>query len=544
MGPFKESQALNEISKLMLAGKVFSNNDFTLPILKKCVEITCADAGFIFLKDESQIRNKSINKLPTEDDTHKFSQKEKITYSQNIHLKSITLEEEKSSLVNYLIKNKKSISWHIEKKALATNEESTFYEKYITELLNASNTYKIRSCSAFLIQNPQADIEGFIILLNKKASQGITLSSLEYIEKNVIEFSLHDLNLVESICNQMGMALAHHRLVHEMHNVFESFVSASTTAIEARDPSTKGHSERVATLTVALAETMNKTQVGVYGKVNFSKAQIEEIRYASLLHDFGKIGVSEHLLQKEKKLFPYQLEKIEARFNSLQDKIYIHTLENYIEKLMLKNESPQKDDFSKYKQDVLKVSQELNNFWQIILELNEPTVVTKEFADKINEIATTEIMIAGQKTTLLTTDEISALSIKKGSLNLQERAEIESHVKHSYNFLAQIPWSKNLKNIPEIVYDHHERLDGSGYPRKLIAKDIPLQAKMMAITDVYDALVAPDRPYKKGMAPERAFHILEEEVKIGKMDRELFKLFVESRVWELTKQENSEEKVA
>lgn len=162
----------------------------------------------------------------------------------------------------------------------------------------------------------------------------------------------------------------------------------------------------------------------------------------------------------------------------------------------------------------------------------------------MSEIAAMEIMIGDKGVSVLTKEEIDILSVKRGSLTVQERLEIESHVTHSYNFLVQIPWTEELKNIPEIVYGHHERLDGSGYPRKLISKNIPLQAKIMAITDVFDALVAQDRPYKKALPYERALHILEGEVKAGKLDAELFKLFVEAKIWTLLQKEETEFKFA
>ncbi|MES2615779.1 MAG: HD domain-containing phosphohydrolase, partial [Bdellovibrionota bacterium] len=256
--------------------------------------------------------------------------------------------------------------------------------------------------------------------------------------------------------------------------------------------------------------------------------------------DFGKIGVREHILQKERKLFPHQLEQIDSRFKSIKDKLYIHILESYIEKLMLKNEYPNKETLEKYKQEVYKVSQELDTFFQVILDLNEPSVINSDFFDKVSEIATTQVMIGNQGIPILSQEEIEILSIKRGSLSAQERIEIESHVTHSYNFLVQIPWTSELKNIPEIVYGHHERLDGSGYPRKLVAKNIPVQAKMMAIADVFDALVAQDRPYKKAIPYERALHILDDEVKMGKLDADLFKLFVEAKVWNLTRKTDTE----
>lgn len=200
---------------------------------------------------------------------------------------------------------------------------------------------------------------------------------------------------------------------------------------------------------------------------------------------------------------------------------------------MLKNEKPKEDDLEKCKKEIIKVSNNLERFWNIINEVNEPALLSVEIFEKIAEIAATSIVIGDSSFPVLTPHEIEVLSIKKGSLSQKERREIESHVTHSYNFLVQIPWSKELKDLPEIVYGHHERLDGSGYPRKLKGKNIPVQAKMMAITDVFDALVAQDRPYKKAIPYDRALHILEAEVKIGKLDGELFRIFAEAKVGDL-----------
>lgn len=534
-----ESQAINDISRAMITGNETSSENLIHLILKKSMEISSADAGFVILNDELFSTQKNMGHTPI-NKKPKFSQHAKILQSQNIRLMPEILDPEQSQLTHYLVQNGTGISWHDGEEHIAIRGKNQFLAKYIPEFSYDNRTYKIKSYCAFPIRKPGAEVDGFIILFNKKTSKDILLDSIIDVDNNVVAFSMHELNLLESLANQAGVSFAHARLINDLRNAFESFTAASITAIESRDPSTKGHSERVATLTVGLAEAINKTEIGHYGAVNFSRLQIEEIRYASLLHDFGKIGVREHVLQKEKKLFPYQLERIEARFHSIKDKLRIHILENYIEKLMLKNEAPNKETLEKYKQEVYKVTQELDNFWQLVLELNEPSVINKEFFEKMSEIAAMEVMIGDKGIPVLTPEEISVLSIKRGSLSVQERIEIESHVTHSYNFLVQIPWTNELKNIPEIVYGHHERLDGSGYPRKLVSKEIPLQAKMMAITDVFDALVAQDRPYKKAIPIERAFHILDDEVRLGKLDGELFKLFVDAKVWNLIKRADSE----
>jgi HD-GYP domain-containing protein (c-di-GMP phosphodiesterase class II) len=155
--------------------------------------------------------------------------------------------------------------------------------------------------------------------------------------------------------------------------------------------------------------------------------------------------------------------------------------------------------------------------------------------EKLQQIATLELETNGKSTRLLTEEEISRLSIPRGSLSEEERHEIESHVTHTYNFLKKIPWTRELSPIPEIAYAHHEKLDGSGYPRGLSDPEIPIQSKMMVIADIYDALTAWDRPYKKAVPVEKALDIIGYEVKNGKIDEELFRIFVEARLFELVK---------
>jgi HD-GYP domain-containing protein (c-di-GMP phosphodiesterase class II) len=534
-----ESQAINDISKTIITGSETSSQNLVQLILKKSIEITSSDAGFVVLREGMFSVPKGATEIAKSIANVKSCRLEKkanLLKSQNVQILPELLDVEKSQITRHLMVNGTGVSWFDGvNQDVVIRGKNQFMPRYIPEFSFDHRTYKIKSYCAFPIRKPGAEVEGFIILFNKKTSSNILLDSVADIDNHVVAYSLHELNLLESLANQAGVSFAHARLIGDLRNAFESFTAASITAIESRDPSTKGHSERVAALTVGLAETINKTESGLYGGVNFSRLQIEEIRYASLLHDFGKIGVREHVLQKEKKFFPHQLEKIENRFTSIKDKLYIHILENYIEKLISKNEIPTLEALEKYKQEVYKVSQELGNFWNIILELNEPSVLNKEFFERMSEIATMQIMIGDKAVSILTPEEINVLTIKRGSLSVQERLEIESHVTHSYNFLVQIPWTHELKNIPEIVYGHHERLDGSGYPRKLVSKEIPLQAKMMAITDVFDALVAKDRPYKKAIPIERAFQILEDEVRLGKLDGELLKLFIESNVWNLVK---------
>ncbi len=532
-----ESNAMRDISKAM-TNKAFFAGEFLDLVLKKSMEITTADAGFIFIKEDifsPPTDPKELNQIHLLNKPLKFIQKSKILNSQKVFLKKHTLDPQHSKIAKIMIENKVSIAWNNEESLVPKKEKTESIKKILQlpEIDFDHRTYKIKSYCAFPIILPSGEVDGFIILINKRLSEDNTLDNHLDIDNYVTKFSSHDLNLLESFTNQAGIALEHAKLINDLKKVFESFTAASIIAIESRDPTTKGHSERVATLTVGLAEAINKSNSGIYGTLEFSKIQIEEIRYASLLHDFGKIGVREHILNKEKKLFSHELDKIHSRFASIQDKLSINILESYINSLIIKKEPPKLEEIEKYKNEILKVSNKLSKFWEVIVDVNEPSLLSEEFFEKISEIATTRIIVGEDSFPLLTPKEIEVLSIKKGSLSQSERLEIESHVTHSYNFLIQIPWSNELRDIPEIVYGHHERLDGSGYPRRLKGKNIPIQAKMMAITDVFDALVAQDRPYKKAIPYDRALNILDSEVKHGKLDEALFKIFVEAKVGDL-----------
>jgi response regulator RpfG family c-di-GMP phosphodiesterase len=179
--------------------------------------------------------------------------------------------------------------------------------------------------------------------------------------------------------------------------------------------------------------------------------------------------------------------------------------------------------------DFKKRLENIDRYLEFIVQANEPRVLEEGGVEKILEISQIQMDDFGS---LLTGDETKLLTIPRGSLSEVERREIESHVTHTFNFLSRIPWASHLKAVPQIAYAHHEKLDGTGYPRSLKSSVIPIPSKMMAISDIYDALTAADRPYKKAMPSDRALSILDMEVNQGKIDPDLFKLFVEAKIFE------------
>lgn len=392
--------------------------------------------------------------------------------------------------------------------------------------------YRSKSMLVVPLKNRRNQVIGVLQLINKKQEFSRRLLSRTVVEEEVIPFSHEDETLLLSLGGQAAVALENAQLYQDIHRLFESFIRASVQAIEARDPTTRGHSERVALLTRSLAETVDRIDSGPLAPYTFSRAQLQEIYYAGLLHDFGKIGVREHVLVKAKKLYPHEIEEVRFRFRFI-DRIL--KLKIAREGLDLYRRYPKRKAEELLRQREETLQRELEKLWnylKLIEQANEPAVLPQEIEHHLRELLDIRVEDPeGEEIPLLKPREYHSLSIPKGSLNEEERREIESHVIHTYQFLSMIPWTQDLKGIPYIAYGHHEKLDGSGYPRKVKGEEIPIQTRMMTISDIYDALTAGDRPYKKALPPERALYILELEVKEGKLDPELFRVFVEAEIY-------------
>jgi hypothetical protein len=286
-------------------------------------------------------------------------------------------------------------------------------------------------------------------------------------------------------------------------------------------------------MTVGLAETVDRAAEGSYRLVRFTREELREIRYAGLLHDFGKVGVREQVLVKAKKLYPPDLALVRQRFAFIRrtaERDFERQRADYLERTGT-------HDYSAFLRTLRREHEarlaELDRFMRLVAESNEPTLLPEgNFADLLRYAERTYEDLEQRSQPYLTDDEVRFLTIRKGSLDEQERLEIESHVSHTYRFLLQIPWTKELQAVPQIAYGHHEKLDGGGYPRRIQGDQIPIQTRMMTIADIFDALTAADRPYKRAVPVARALDIIAEEVRAGMLDGELFRLFAEARVFE------------
>lgn len=494
-------------------------------ILRRACEVTNADAGSVYIV-EGQDEDISKRKL-----RFAVSQNE----SRNVQSAGFTMPISESSIVGTCVLDGKRINvpdlYDLDEPGEGNNpwgfvHDRSFDDKY---------RYQTRSMLAVPMISARGEVIGVIQLINKRAKGWIQLDLPADFEHGVVPFDDVSEAYVAALASQAGIALETKLLYEEVTTLFDSFVKAAVTAIESRDPTTSGHSERVADLTVGLAKAVDRADAGHLRTIRFTDEYLTQIRYAALLHDFGKVGVREHILVKAKKLYEHERELILQRFQLIKRGFKIEGLEKKVRYLLEASREQVAAELEAVDKDIVDKVAELDRIIQFILQANEPTVLDQGGFERLAELSgMTYRDEEGQVLPYLTHDEAACLQIRRGSLTEAERVEINSHVVHTYNFLVAIPWSRTLRNVPEIAGAHHEKLDGSGYPNKLRGDQIPVPARMMAISDIYDALTASDRPYKKAIPPERALDILAQDVKRGQLDAELFEVFVGARVWALT----------
>ncbi|MFL5457005.1 MAG: HD domain-containing phosphohydrolase [Myxococcales bacterium] len=387
--------------------------------------------------------------------------------------------------------------------------------------------------------NPEVDREtGYrtksILCVPMRSLEGEVVGVLQALNKVSGEpFTVEDEELLSTLGGQAAVAVNNALVNQEIAQLFEGFVRASVVAIESRDPTTAGHSDRVARFCLGLADVLPAAghTAGRWKDARLSSDERQELRYAALLHDFGKVGVRENVLVKANKLEPGELDTLRARFEMV---LGHEELEAEKRKVKLLLSRPRDGPRIVAEEDARLAARrrELESMFQFILACNRPTVLEEGTFDRLFEIADVKYVspVSRDVRPFLTEGEILKLSVRKGSLTELERREIESHVEHTYRFLQQIPWTRALRRVPDIAYGHHEKLGGGGYPRSLTDPDIALPTRMMTISDIYDALTASDRPYKKAVPKEKAYQILHDEARRGDIDGDLLRVFIEADI--------------
>jgi HD-GYP domain-containing protein (c-di-GMP phosphodiesterase class II) len=389
--------------------------------------------------------------------------------------------------------------------------------------------YRTKSMLCAPLLSRTGEAIGVIQLINKKRDSEKKLWGSGDVRDQVIPFDAHSEDLLAMLASQAGILLENALLYEEIQQMLEGFVRASVEAIEQRDPTTSGHSRRVADLTLGLARAVERIDTGPYREVAWTRDDLRELEYASLLHDFGKIGVREEVLLKAKKLFPHELDNIRARFDFAVRSLEVDVLSR---KLRVLARGGTDAELAALDDELARRKAELSAALAAIHAANEPAILSGGDFQRIEAVAREAFTDPeGRVMPLLRPNEVACLSIARGSLTSGEIDEIRNHVVHTYEFLSRIPWGKHFRRIAQIAAAHHERLNGTGYPRRLHAEEIPLQSKMMSVSDIFDALTASDRPYKKAVPIQKALEILEFEVKDQHLDADLVKIFIDAKVW-------------
>ncbi len=510
------TRELQEVSEVGIALSTVRDHAVLLTmILLKARELSRADAGSLYLLDEIAGEGKVLRWKLAQND------------SLDVHFEEKVLPITRKSLAGYVAMTGETLVID-DAYNLPADAEYT-----INRSFDEQNGYLTKSLLVFPMTNHVGDIIGVLQLINRKRVGAPAKLSAATVPDEVVPFDQETIEIMRSLSGQAAVAVENNLLYESIERLFEGFVLASVTAIEQRDPTTSGHSFRVAGLTVELARIIDRVSEGRYRDVHFTADQIKELRYASLLHDFGKVGVREQVLIKEKKLYPLQMETIRGRFEFIMKAVEAEIAKRRVDYL-LEHGRDGYDAFGKSMDEELEERlRRLQRDFAVIAQSNEPTVLPEGEFQYLQELATREYEdIRGEKRLLLNPEEVKILSIRKGNLDAQERGEIESHVTHTFHFLQKIPWTKDLISIPDIAFAHHEKLNGRGYPRKLTASDIPIQSRMMTVSDIYDALTASDRPYKRAVTTDRALDILKMEVNDGLLDSSLVDVFIDTKVYE------------
>ncbi|HEX2679413.1 MAG TPA: HD domain-containing phosphohydrolase [Polyangiales bacterium] len=475
-------------------------------ILEKSRYITGADAGSIYVLEESREDKAPMLRF-------KLSQNDSVTFQS----REFTIPVSTKSIAGAAALIKQPI--------MIPDVYRLDPDKPYTFARSFDERVGYRSVSMLTVPMISAEDEviGVIQLINKKANPRAKLTKPEDFETGVVPFDARSEELLTTLASQAGIALENALLYEEIRTIFEGFVRASVQAIEQRDPTTSGHSLRVSVLSCALAEKVDGISDGPFKDTKFSRRDLQELQYASLLHDFGKIGVREQVLVKAKKLYPHQADSIRAR---IEYAIKSAEAASLAQRVALMQKGAGGAELAQLDDELAAKKAELLAAWDTIQKANEPTVLKEGDFSRIAGIgAITYADFEGNPRRLLSEDEVVALQIPRGSLSPNEYDEIRSHVVHTYNFLSKIPWGKSMAQVPVIAGAHHERINGTGYPRGVTGPEIPVQSKIMTIADIYDALTARDRPYKRALPAERALEILSFEVKDGHLDPALVEIF-------------------
>ena len=382
--------------------------------------------------------------------------------------------------------------------------------------------YRSQSFLAVPMKNHEGEVIGVLQLINAQ-QPGST---------RVVSFSSADQSLVESLASQAAIALTNRLLMTQLEELFESFINLINLAIDEKSHYTGGHCQRVPALTMMLAEAVNSTTEGPLAAFTMDDRDRYELKIAGLLHDCGKVTTPVHVVDKATKLQTLfdRIHLIDTRFEVLKRDAEIAALRQQLALRSKVNPEAETAIWVDYRAQ--KEALEADRSFLRSTNIGSEST-TDASLQRVRQIAGGRVWrnVEGVETEFLTSDELENLTIRAGTLTQSERNTINHHIVATIKMLEKLPWPKHLRNVPEYAGGHHERMDGKGYPKGLTRDQMSVQARVMGIADIFEALTASDRPYKPGMKLSQAMGIMQRFKQNGHIDPDLFDVFVGEKVY-------------
>jgi HD-GYP domain-containing protein (c-di-GMP phosphodiesterase class II) len=395
-----------------------------------------------------------------------------------------------------------------------------------TKMFDEKTGYHSQSFLTVPLKNHEDEIIGVLQLLNAQKPKSNT----------IISFKSDIQTMVEALASQAAVAITNKNLIKDLENLFESFIKLIASAIDAKSPYTGGHCARVPEITMLLANAVQETKDGPFADIAFNEKEMYELKIAAWLHDCGKVATPEFVVDKSTKLETIydRVHEVETRFGVIKRDVEIKRLKKELK--IERNESlsleEKLDKIKALQREYRKTVRILKNDLEFVQESNVGgEFMSGDKKDRVHQIANYRWKPNGKMENFLSEDEIYNLTIPRGTLTPEERKVINDHIVVTINMLEELPYPKHLKNVPEFAGGHHEKLDGTGYPKGLIKDEMTVQARIMAIADIFEALTARDRPYKKGKTLSQAMRILGFMKNDAHIDVDLFEIFVKEKIY-------------
>jgi HD-GYP domain-containing protein (c-di-GMP phosphodiesterase class II) len=390
-----------------------------------------------------------------------------------------------------------------------------------TRAFDTKTGYRSKSFLTVPMRNHDNETIGVLQLIN----------ALEPSSGAIVAFSPSDQRLAESLASQAAIALTNRMLINQLEQLFESFINLINSAIDEKSPYTGGHCQRVPVLTMLLAEAVSETRDGPLRDFHMSEKDRYELKIAGLLHDCGKVTTPVHIVDKATKLESIfdRIQLIDTRFEVIKRDAELDSLRKRTA-LLEQGRRIEVAEEEKRLRDRLRQLDDDRKFLHACNIGGEG--MRDEDVDRVRRIGQYRWRdFAGHEAQFLSEDEVKNLTIRSGTLTEEERKVINHHIVATIRMLEALPWPKHLTKVPEYAGGHHERMDGKGYPKGLTREQMSVQARCMGIADIFEALTAKDRPYKKGKTLSESLEILGRMKLNNHVDADLFDIFVRRKVY-------------